>query len=135
MMENGENSSGYESLRIDKWLWYARFVKSRSLASKLCQSGKMRLNGAAIAKSHQAVHVGDVLTFPLGPRIRVIRILALGTRRGPASEAQTLYEDQSPPPERRPDDAPVSVAQGRRAAGSGRPTKTERRAIDRLLGR
>ncbi|MCH7929034.1 MAG: RNA-binding S4 domain-containing protein [Proteobacteria bacterium] len=89
-----------ESLRIDKWLWHARFAKSRSLAARLCTSGGMRVSGTPVRKAHHALKAGDVLTFPLGPHIRVIKVLALGQRRGPASEARTLYEDLSPPPGR-----------------------------------
>ena len=120
------------ALRLDKWLWYARFFKSRSLATKLCASGKLRVNGDAISKAHHGVRVGDVLTFAKGCDVRIIRVVALGKRRGPAPEAQTLYEDLDPPTRRR-----VNVAQPlvpRRDAGSGRPTKAERRATDRLRG-
>ncbi|QJE74576.1 RNA-binding S4 domain-containing protein [Aerophototrophica crusticola] len=84
-------------LRLDKWLWYARFVKTRSLAAKLCTSGSIRTGGAPVTKASHMVRAGDVLTFPLGPHIRVIKILALAARRGPAPEAQALYEDLSPP--------------------------------------
>jgi ribosome-associated heat shock protein Hsp15 len=124
-----------ETQRIDKWLWFARFLKSRSLATTLAASGKLRLNGLLIAKAHQQVKVGDVLTFPLGPHIRVIKVLAPGTRRGPAPEAQTLYEDLSPPPprEKRPEGPPEGQPP-QRDAGAGRPTKRERRAIDQLMG-
>lgn len=125
-----------DGLRIDKWLWFARFFKSRTLASGFVGSGKLRLNGAAIAKPHQAVRVGDVLTFPLGPHIRVIRVVALGERRGPAPEARRLYDDLDPPQPRSREEAadrPGQVA--RREPGSGRPTKVERRATDRLRGR
>jgi len=123
------------SRRIDKWLWFARFFKSRTLATKFCQSGKLRINGTHINKAHQKVSVGDVLTFAKGPHIRVIRIQALGERRGPAREAQTLYEDLSPPqtagsPSGNPESQSGSIA--KREPGSGRPTKAERRAIDRL---
>ena len=83
-------------LRLDKWLWYARFYKSRALASGACATGRMRVNGVSITKAHQAVKAGDVLTFPQGPHIRVIRVLSLGVRRGPASEARLLYEDLAP---------------------------------------
>lgn len=115
--------------RLDKWLWYARFFKSRSLASALCQSGKARISGGAVTKAHQRIKVGDVVTFPQGHHIRVVRILALATRRGPASEAQQLYEDLSPPkPENRLPDS-------HRRAGTGRPTKRERRRIDVLRSR
>ena len=118
-----------ESQRIDRWLWFARFFKSRSLATKLCLSGRVRVNGTLIAKAHYALKVGDVLTFPKGPHVRVIEVGALGNRRGPASEAQTLYRDLEPPvPRSREAESPVP----RRDRGSGRPTKAERRATDRL---
>lgn len=83
-------------LRLDRWLWHARFHKSRSLAAAACTAGRIRLNGTLVAKAHQQVRPGDVLTFPLGARIRVVRVLALGVRRGPSPEARTLYEDLSP---------------------------------------
>ena len=80
-------------LRLDKWLWQARFYKSRSLAAKLCETAAMRINGSPVAKAHYLVREGDVLTFVWNGRIRVVRVLALGSRRGPASEAQMLYAD------------------------------------------
>jgi ribosome-associated heat shock protein Hsp15 len=120
-----------ETLRIDKWLWHARFFKSRTLASKFVQSGKMRVNGSSISKSHVNVKAGDVLTFPSGPYIRLIKVLEMGTRRGPAPEARTLYEDLDPPqPKPKQERSPV-VAE--REPGSGRPTKRERRVMDRWL--
>ncbi len=121
-----------ETLRIDRWLWYARFFKSRTLAGKLCAGGRIRLNGTAIGKSHATLRTGDVLTFPQGRDIRVIKVLSLGTRRGPAAEAQALYEDLQPP-ERHGEREAVPVL-SRREPGSGRPTKAERRATDRLRG-
>ena len=112
------------SLRLDKWLWHARFCKSRTLAAKLAAAGKVRIAGTVVFKAHHGVRPGDVLTFPLGPHIRTVRILALGERRGPAPEAQALYEDLAPPP-----------ARGTAHASAGpRPTKADRRAIDRLRG-
>ncbi len=118
------------SIRADKWLWYARFFKTRTLASKVCASGQLRLSGSLVAKAHQKVKVGDVLTFPQGRHIRVIKVIALGSRRGPASEAQGLYEDLKPPTAetRLPRDTRVAP----RDAGSGRPTKKDRRALGRL---
>ena len=86
-----------DSLRLDKWLWYARFFKTRSLASQLCNAGKLRISGDAISKAHHKVKPGDILTFPQGRHIRVVKILSLATRRGPASEAALLYEDLSEP--------------------------------------
>ncbi len=115
-------------LRLDKWLWYARFCKSRTLAAKLCASGRIHLDGAIVQKPHHQVRAGNVLTFPLGPHVRVIKILALGSRRGPAPEARQLYEDLQPPDPSAAREPPLAP----RARGSGRPTKAERRAIDRL---
>jgi ribosome-associated heat shock protein Hsp15 len=126
--------AGAGALRIDKWLWQARFCKSRALASRLCAAGRIRIGGAPIRKAHHLVRVGDVLTFPLGPHIRVVRIAALGTRRGPAPEARTLYEDLAPVPARSAAPAPAADAPALRAPGSGRPTKDERRPTDRLRG-
>lgn len=124
-----------ETVRIDKWLWFARFLKSRSLAHALVESGKLRVNGEPTTKAHYAVKSGDVLTFPLGHHIRVIRILAPGARRGPASEAQALYEDLEPPQQRPPRAATAPGQPPQRDPGSGRPTKRERRAVDALIGR
>ncbi len=118
------------ALRADKWLWYARFFKSRSLASRMCAAGKLRINSQLVAKAHAGVRIGDVLTFPQGPHIRVVRIVALGGRRGPAAEAQALYEDLAPPETQPRAPRPPRIAQ--REPGAGRPTKAERRATDRL---
>ena len=124
-------------LRLDKWLWYSRFFKSRTLATKLCCLGRIRINETVIGKSKTLISEGDILTFPKGSNIRVIKILKLGKRRGPALEAETLYEDLSPPLARKELEdiekkdirtAPVA----KRERGSGRPTKTERRATDKL---
>ena len=81
------------TLRLDKWLWQARFFKTRGLAAEMVESGHLRLNGQRTGKPGHAVAEGDVLTFPQGDRIRLIRVLALGERRGPAVEAVTLYLD------------------------------------------
>ncbi len=81
------------ALRIDKWLWYARFFKSRSLAAKHVQAGEFRLNRQRISKSSVVLKVGDVLTFALGDTIRVVEVASLGERRGPAPEARLLYHD------------------------------------------
>jgi ribosome-associated heat shock protein Hsp15 len=144
MPENGQAPGSADALRLDKWFWHARFFKSRALASKFCQSGKARVNGAAIRKAHYMVRPGDTLTFPIGPQVRVIRIVALGSRRGPAPEAQGLYEDLQPPiPKAMPEaenaaadtEAPPPPPPPKRDPGSGRPTKSDRRAIDRLMGR
>ena len=85
--------SGEDGIRLDKWLWQARFFKSRNLASKICASGKVRVNGDVVRKAHYVVRVGNVLTFPKAKVVRVVRIEDLGVRRGPACEAQALYSD------------------------------------------
>ncbi len=85
-----------DSLRVDKYLWFARFFKTRSLATKRANGGRIRINGNKIKKSSDTVRIGDILTFAQGNEIRVIRVLNLGTRRGPAQEAQSLYEDMTP---------------------------------------
>ena len=83
------------SVRIDLWLWYARFFKSRSLAARAVKGSRMRLNRQVIRKVSQPLRVGDVLTIPWNGEIRVIEIAALGERRGPAGEARALYHDRT----------------------------------------
>ena len=80
-------------IRLDKWLFQARFFKGRDLAAEMVGNGHLRLNGQRCVKPGHAVAVGDVLTFPQGNRIRVVRVLSLSDRRGPATEAQALYAD------------------------------------------
>jgi ribosome-associated heat shock protein Hsp15 len=119
-----------DQLRLDKWLWHARVVKSRTLAAGLIEDGKVRLNRQRMTKPSQSVRIGDVLTISVGPRVRILEVAAIGTRRGPANEAQTLYIERSPPPQ-----APATAsppASGERPSGAGRPTKRDRRLIDRL---
>lgn len=128
-------SEGETKLRLDKWLWYARFFKSRTLASKVCESGRVRINASAIAKAKVQIRPNDVLTFPQEKEVRVIKIIALGERRGPASEAQSLYEDLAPPSLAR-EQAKLNektVKTAVRETGTGRPTKKERRETDRFL--
>ncbi len=120
-------------LRVDKWLWQARFFKSRGLAGEVAGSGRLRVNGAHVEKASHGVRPGDVLTFPQGRQIRVIRVEALGARRGPAAEAATLYCDLEPPapPAAAEEATPVNP---QRDPGQGRPTKRERRKIDAMRG-
>lgn len=120
-----------DSLRIDRWLWFARFYKSRTLAAEACTARHVRSNGAPVVKPGHSVKIGDVLTFSLGPHIRIVKVLALGERRGPYEEARQLYQDLSPPIA--PAAARPAIA-GQREPGEGRPTKADRRAIDRLQG-
>lgn len=119
-----------ENQRIDIWLWHARFFKTRSLSTKICRAGKLRLNGQKITKAKTAVVKGDVLTFPQPNIIRIVKILGFSIRRGPASEAQLLYFDMTPSREEI-----IKIEKSRvapRDRGAGRPTKSERRATDKL---
>ena len=107
------------TMRADKWLWHARFFKTRGLATKLISAGHLRVNGEKVHKPAHSVGPGDALTFVQGRRVRVVTVLALSTRRGPAPEAQALYEDLSPPA----DPAPRAP----RYEGKGRPSGKDRR--------
>lgn len=119
--------------RIDKWLFFSRAVKSRSLAAKLVVIGRVRINSDKAAQASDLVKPGDVLTITLERRIFVWKVLSPGARRGPAEEARLLYEDMSPPPAPKGEAVPDAIPP-LRDAGSGRPTKRERRQTDRLLG-
>lgn len=121
-----------KALRLDKWLWYARFFKTRALAGRAISGGRFRLDGEVMSKPHRQAVVGQVLTFAQGANIRVIKIVALGARRGPAPEAAALYEDLQPIVPTVKDAAPRTPAFEARDKGAGRPTKRERREIDRL---
>ena len=120
-------------LRLDKWLWYARFFKTRGAASKAISDGRFRLDGMVMKKPHRQALCDQVLTFIQGDRVRVIKIMALGSRRGPSSEAVLLYEDLTPAPIL---PAKMVTAENSefeaRGKGSGRPTKRHRRETDRL---
>ena len=82
-----------DSIRLDKWLWHARFFKTRAVATKAIEAGGMRIDGRPVIKAHQAIAVEEVLTLPLGPKVLALRVLALGQRRGPAAEARRLYAE------------------------------------------
>jgi ribosome-associated heat shock protein Hsp15 len=117
-----------ERQRIDKWLFFARVVKSRSLAAKLVAAGRVRVNREKVEQASYPVKTGDALTVTLDRRVLVYRILGPGVRRGPAPEARALYEDLTPAAE------PAPAAPLAREPGAGRPTKKDRRALDRLNG-
>ena len=116
--------------RIDKWLWHARVVRTRSAAAALSDAGLVRINGARIDASSRPVRPGDVVTIALDRNVRVLKVTGYAERRGSAQTVHTLYEDLTPPPAPRKE--PTG---GEREEGSGRPTKRERREIDRLQGR
>jgi len=112
-------------IRLDKWLWHARMYRSRSLAAAAVAEGRMRVNGIVTAKPAHTVRPGDVLTFSLGKRVVVLRVLAPGARRGPAPEARALYDDLSPPPPprdlSRPEPAPGGRPRGHAPRSLGAP--------------
>ena len=83
--------------RLDQWLWFARFVKTRSLAARLCAAGAVTLNGATARKASQMIRVGDTIAVPQGAFCRTVRVLMLGLRRGPTTEARLLYEEAAAP--------------------------------------
>ncbi len=118
-------------IRVDKWLWYTRTVKSRSLAQTLIKSGKVRVNTTRISSPSRIIEPGDVLTVTLERQVKVLKMVAPGERRGPAPEARLLYEDLTPPPVKT---EPVTkpAKQAVREEGAGRPTKKERRELDRF---
>jgi ribosome-associated heat shock protein Hsp15 len=129
------------SQRLDKWLWFARVTKSRTLAATAVAEGKIRVNSVKADKPSQALKVGDVITSRLSRTVRVFKVLDLGERRGPAAAAQRLYEDLTPRGTLSPGGEAGQVvpadaaAWAEREPGAGRPTKRDRRRIDDLKGR
>ena len=117
-----------DAMRLDKWLWAARFYKSRSLAQTACDGGKVDVNGQ-VAKPSRTIRGGDRIQLTMGEWRRELVVRTLTERRGPAAEARLLYDDLSPPPPPRALRPPRAVL---RAPGLGRPTKRERRLHDRL---
>jgi ribosome-associated heat shock protein Hsp15 len=116
--------------RIDKWLFFARIAKSRTLAQEWVEGGHVAVNGEKVRRSSADVRVGDRLEVLAERRTYLLVVKAPGMRRGPYEEARLLYDDESPPPEHL-----TPFEQAQRAPGAGRPEKRERRALDRLHGR
>ena len=96
-MSDADSSAAPATRRIDQWLWFARLAKTRSSAARLCAAGAVTVNGTLLRKSNQPVRLGDAIAVPQGNYRRSVRILALGSRRGPASEAQLLYQEIAAP--------------------------------------
>lgn len=120
---------GMETVRIDAWVWAVRLAKTRSQATAACRAGHVRINGDT-AKAAQPVRVGDEVRVRLHGFDKIYKVTGLATRRGSASEAAQYFEDLTPPPPPRVE-RPATVVRDR---GAGRPTKRERREIDRLMG-
>ena len=117
-----------DAMRVDKWLWAARVFKSRTLAAAACDGGKIDVGDEAV-KPSRSIRPGDRLTISLSRGKRIVRVTELSDRRGPGAEAALLYDDLTPPPP--PREARPAPA-GYRPPGAGRPTKRDRRTIDRL---
>ncbi|MGE0765240.1 MAG: RNA-binding S4 domain-containing protein [Hyphomicrobiaceae bacterium] len=128
----GDVSKGV-SQRLDKWIWFARVIRTRTLAAGLVTDGHVRVNRARVLKPSHLVKVGDVITVAVGPHVRILEVLAAGIRRGPPLEAQALYKDLTPSRVVEAGvDAGAEATPAQREQGAGRPTKRDRRAIDRL---
>ena len=124
-----------QSQRIDKWLWHARIVRTRTLASELVAKGKVRIDKRRISRASQSVHIGNIVTVPQGDCIRVLEVIGFVVRRVSAPKVSELYEDLTPVPVAKTAkssfEQELKLRHGR-DAGSGRPTKKERRLTDRL---
>lgn len=118
-----------ETVRVDSWIWSVRLVKTRSLAATACRGGHVRVNGERVKPSHP-VRVGDEVRLRHAGRDRVVIVKRLIRKRVGAPVAAECYVDNSPPPPPREAVAPAGV----RDRGAGRPTKRDRRALERLRG-
>lgn len=121
-----------ESLRIDKWLWFVRLAKTRTLAQEMCSGGHVSVNGEKVLKTSREIRIGDELNLLRGSVRYHIRVLGIVDKRVGAPVAQTLYENVTDPENLKPRAERVFEI---REAGVGRPTKKERRALNRLKGK
>ena len=119
--------------RLDKWLWFSRIAKTRTLATRLVETGKARVNRSRVTKPSRMIRAGDVITLVIHGRVRVLKVVGCGARRGPAAEARELYVDMSPAQARREIGAIARSSPGQREKGAGRPTKRDRRRMDAWL--
>jgi ribosome-associated heat shock protein Hsp15 len=134
MYEENSDQWAARTQRLDKWLWFSRVSKSRTLAAQLIEDGRVRVNRARVIKPSHAVRAGDVLTIVLRGKVQVLRVLAAGRHRGPPSEARQLYETLGPEQPGAPPQPPASCVVARREPGAGRPRKRDRRMMERFRG-
>ena len=127
MSQGFENKCALEAVRVDKWLWAARMFKTRTLASSACSAGHVKVNGDVV-KASKKIRVGDELSALTSGGRKILKVLLIADRRGPASFAQTIYEDNTP-------EEPRELAPPRLERGRGRPTKRDRRALNRIRRR
>ncbi len=132
MTKDDDAADAPSTQRLDKWLWFARVAKSRSASAALVSEGKIRVNRVKVDRPAHAVRIGDVITSTAQRNVRVLKIAGLGQRREGAPEARLLFEDLSPPVERKECHLAAAAMSGHREAGSGRPTKKQRRETIRL---
>lgn len=118
--------------RLDKWMWFARVTKTRTLAADLIAGGKVRVNGVRVEKAAAQVKLGDTVALVTRERMRIVVVRGFAERRGGAAVAAALFEDKTPVRERPAEGAAGPASDGAREAGSGRPTKRDRRAIERF---
>ena len=121
--------------RLDKWLWFVRVAKTRTLSATLVSEGKVRINGVKVIKPAHTVKIGDTVAVVMRQKMRILKVAGIGVRRGSADVAALLFEDLSPAPPPKAgglagDEA--NVTGGQREPGSGRPTKRERREMERF---
>jgi ribosome-associated heat shock protein Hsp15 len=122
--------AGAETGRVDSWIWSVRLARTRSAASGACRAGHVRVNGVRVKPAH-SVRAGDEVRLRQDGRERVVVVVRVIAKRAGAPVAAECFIDHSPPPP--PREETVTVAA--RERGTGRPTKRERRSIDKLLGR
>ena len=131
MLAEREVDAPLDRQRIDKWLWHARVVRTRSAAAALVDGGLVRVNNERVKQPSRLVRPSDVITVALDRNVRILRVVGYAERRGSATDAGGLFEDLTPLPEPQAKDLPSAA----RDDGAGRPTKRERRVTDRLRGR
>jgi ribosome-associated heat shock protein Hsp15 len=122
-----------KSLRLDIYLYYIRIFKSRSIATKFILTNRLRISGQVTKKPHKMISIGDVLSMTIKDNIKILKVLDIPNRRGPYSESLNFYEDITPIesiPKKESLEANIEFVER-----VGRPTKRERRQIDRLMGR
>ncbi len=121
-------------VRLDKWLWAARFYKTRALAADAIEGGKVEVGGARVKRS-KLIQIGDTIRLRLGAYEHIVTILGLSERRGPASVAATLFQETAESKKTREElQFRMKVAAPQFAYESGRPSKKQRRDIERLRG-
>ena len=133
--DDDANAAKAGAQRLDKWLWFARVAKTRTLSAAVISEGKVRVNGVKVIKPAHTVKNGDTVTVVMRQRMRILKVAGIGVRRGSAEVAALLLEDLSPAPQPKAGagaEGEAHAVAGQRQPGSGRPTKRERREMERF---